>query len=145
MKQDGLPRMQTPPAKTTLIVWWLIWLGILGALVSVRIVVGDRAEELGAGGKSGLLAYVGVGPLVLSTLLRWFVMPRMTERAQALVVFVVGVSLAEGCGLLGIFLGGEHRDTLFLLGIIGVAQWIPLFATRYFHTGQGDAHGLRVR
>jgi hypothetical protein len=56
------------------------------------------------------------------------VLPRYTEITRALPVFVVGLALAEACGILGIFLGGPYRDDLFVLAVLGVAQFAPLFA-----------------
>ena len=49
---------------------------------------------------------------------------------RAFPMFVIGLALAEGCGLLGIFLGGPYRDDVFLLGVLGLVQFTPWFAHR---------------
>ena len=70
-------------------------------------------------------------PLFLSIIIRWLVLPRYTEMPRAFVMFIAGLALAEGCGLLGLFLGGPYRDDLFLLGVLGLAQFVPFFAKAY--------------
>ncbi|MES1168045.1 MAG: hypothetical protein ABUL61_02630, partial [Oleiharenicola lentus] len=45
-------------------------------------------------------------------------------------MFIIGLALAEGCGIMGIFLGGPYRDALFLLSILGLVQFVPVFAKR---------------
>ncbi len=74
---------------------------------------------------------VGLVPLFISIVLRWLVIPRITVMRQGFVVFLAGLVLAETCGLLGIFLGGPYRDQLFLLGLLGIAQFMPWFARQY--------------
>jgi hypothetical protein len=133
--------MQIPPAQAPLAVWWIIWFAILGGLVTIGVVI-DPAQ-IGAQGDQGPLAYAGVGPLVLSSILRWLVLPRIAERSKALVTFIVGAALAEGCGILGLLLGGDQREAMFLLGVFGVTQWMPLFARRYFKPAGAAGHGLR--
>jgi hypothetical protein len=58
-------------------------------------------------------------------------LPRLTSLARAFPLFIAGLALAEACGLLGIFLGGVYRDQLFLLGVLGIVQYLPFFARQY--------------
>ena len=62
---------------------------------------------------------------------RWLVLPRYDEMRRAFAMYVVGLALAEGCGILGIFLGGVYRDDVFALGVLGVLQFMPFFAKAY--------------
>ena len=48
-------------------------------------------------------------------------------RRQAFMLFVVGLALAESCGILGTVFGGPYRDELFVLGLLGIAQFMPFF------------------
>lgn len=102
------------------------------------------ASEFAGSERAGVFGLLAVGPLALSSLLRWLVLPRQTELAKAFVLFVVGVAMAESCALLGIFLGGEHRDALALLGVFGTLQWLPFFARRFYDDETKRAHGLRA-
>jgi hypothetical protein len=49
----------------------------------------------------------------------------------AFVAFIAGISLAEGCGILAIFLGAAYRDEIFALGVLGIAQFVPFYAKRF--------------
>ena len=74
----------------------------------------------------------GVVPLFVSIVIRWLVLPRFTDIKLAFPMFVTGLVLAEACGILGIFLGGPYRDELFVLGVLGITQFVPFYARRYF-------------
>lgn len=121
--------------------WWVIWLVILTGLGVFRFVL---PEPAGADRPPGPVVYAGLVPLVLSALLRWWVFPRTAGTAQRLVLFVLGVAMAESCGLLGLFLGGEQRDTFLVLAVVGITQWVPLFSPDGPGAGGGRAHGLRT-
>jgi len=80
--------------RAQLLVWWIIWFGILSALVTVYLVLGRR-EPLVT--ENPLLGLVALGPLVMSVAVRWLVLPRVRDVRRALPVFVMGLALAEGC------------------------------------------------
>lgn len=126
MKPDA-----TPPAPTRaqqVFVWWVLWLAILGGSIVIYVVLGGKPGTASA----GALAYAGLAPLVMSFVLRWLVLPGAKERRAAMTIFVVGMALAEGATILAVFLGsGTARDAVAVLGILGVIQWIPLFAGDY--------------
>lgn len=77
-----------------------------------------------------LINLLGLGQLFASIVVRWFVLPRFDDLKRALPIYIVGLALAESCGILGIFLGGAYRDSLFLLSVLGVIQFVPLFGRR---------------
>lgn len=115
-----------------LLVWWIIWGADLVALVLIYVLLGrgpQGAKELLP--ETVLTGLVGLVPLLVSVVIRWLVLPRYTEMGRALVMFIIGLSLAEGGGLLGIFLGGPYRDDLFVFGLFGLVQYLPIFANRY--------------
>jgi hypothetical protein len=55
----------------------------------------------------------------------------MGQASKALVVFVMGLALAESCGIIGIILGGEHKTLLFAASLLALLQYAPLFASRF--------------
>jgi hypothetical protein len=116
-----------PQRMARLLVWWMVWLAIFSGAIAIYALFGGKPP---VGQASPALAYAGVPPLVVSCVLRWFVFPRMADPPKAFVVFVVGLALAEGCTILAVFLGGEHRDALAVFGLVGVLQWMPLFTSR---------------
>ena len=118
--------------RAKLLVWWVLWASILGGLVMIYFLVGrglPAPKDLPS--EKMLTGLVGLIPLFISVVIRWLVLPRYTEMDRALVMFIIGLALAEGCGMLGIFLGGPYRDDLFVLGVFGIVQFVPIFAKGY--------------
>lgn len=116
-------------AKPLLLVWWIAWAAILGGLVLIYVFLG-RGPVKPAQASEVLRNLVGVVPLFVSVIIRWLVLPRYTDLARAFPAFITGLALAEASGIMGIFLGGPYRDDLFVLGVLGVTQYVPLFAAR---------------
>lgn len=80
--------------------------------------------------EKAIAGLIGLVPLFVSIIIRWLVLPRYNDLQRAFPMFIVGLALAEACGLLGIFLGGPYRDDVFFLGVLGLAQFVPLFARK---------------
>lgn len=118
-------------ARAQLKIWWIIWAAILAGLCVIYFALG-RAKPLPTEASANpLLDLIGLVPLFVSIVVRWLVLPRYTDLRRAFVMFIAGLALAEACGLIGIFLGGPYRDDLFLLGVLGLAQFAPFFARQY--------------
>jgi hypothetical protein len=115
--------------KPPLMIWWIIWGAILSGLVLIYLVLGRGSVKPAPAGDQ-LVNLVAMVPLVLSIVIRWLVLPRYDDTARAFPVYIAGLALAEACGILGIFLGGPYRDDLFLLGVFGIVQFMPLFVRR---------------
>jgi len=75
--------------------------------------------------------FIGLGPLLISVLLRWVVMSRITRKELGLIVFIVGLSLAEACGFMGMFIAHAYVKPLVALALLGMFQWAPVFAPRF--------------
>jgi hypothetical protein len=118
-----------PQVRTKLMIWWIIWGTILAGLVVLYFVFGRRPLPP-ADGRDLLVNLAGVVPLFVSIIVRWLVLPRFGNLNQAFTMFIVGVALAEACGIIGLFLGGPYRDALWVLGVLGVTQYVPFFAHR---------------
>ncbi len=115
-----------PPLK----VWWIIWAALIVSLSVIWWNFGFLKLLGNEPHANPLFDLVGFVPLFVSIVVRWLVLPRYTDPARAFVVFVIGLSLAETAGILGIFLGGPYRDDLFLLGVLGLMQFVPFYAKR---------------
>lgn len=127
--------MKTVPTPDTaaqlrlrLMVWWLIWGGLLSGVCLIYAVLGRG--PLAAAAPNPLVNLAGLVPLFVSIVLRWLVLPRYTDGNRALVVFILGCALAESGAILGVFLGGPYRDDLFVLGVLGIVQFVPFYARR---------------
>jgi hypothetical protein len=119
--------------KMRLVVWWTVWGAILTWLIFIYVFFA-RGKPLPVGAPLGDLPVnlAGFVPLFVSVILRWLVLPRSVDPKRAFVLFVVGIALAEACGILGIFLGGPYRDLFFALGLLGVVQYVPFYAKKLF-------------
>lgn len=109
-----------------LLIWWILWGAILGGLVLLYLFLGRGPVEPVTETGDLLFNLVGLVPLFVSIVIRWLVLPRFTDLKRAFPLFIAGLALAEGCGVLGIFLGGPFRDDLFVLGVLGVLQFVPV-------------------
>lgn len=130
------PTSQRPPA-APLLIWWIFWLGLTAGLVAQRVFL-----KLDTGTPAAALGYIALAPLAVSAVIRFLVLPRMKIRAKAFPIFVVGMATAEACGLLGLVLGGEHRDTFVGIGLGMLLIYAPFFARNY-DDGGGHSHSFR--
>ena len=109
-----------------LMIWWIIWFMLIGCVTMIYFQLGRGPLKPAAANPFADL--VGLVPLFVSIVVRWLVLPRYRDGQRAFVVFIIGCALAESCAILGIFLGGPYRDDLFLLGVLGIAQFMPFYA-----------------
>lgn len=120
------PDRKAPP----LIVWWIIWSALLIGVVVIYYFLGRGPQPPPVSNPFPHL--VGLVPLFISVLLRWLALPKQRDPMKAYILLVIGTAMAEGCAILGIFLGGPFRDELFTLGALGIVQWMPLYARGLF-------------
>jgi hypothetical protein len=125
-------RAENRAPRPALLVWWVVWCGLLAGFLQAWYFV--QPPALGAAGPvAGLaVAAVSAGFLALSAAVRWLLLPRIARAPVAFVFFLAGLGLAEACGYLGIFLGGARREPLAVAGLLGLLQFLPRFARRFF-------------
>ena len=127
-----IPAPDVQRARPQLLVWWVLWGSILAGLGVCYFFLGRGHPVAQVVSPDKLLiSLVGLVPLFISIVIRWLVLPRSHQMGAALVMFIIGLVLAEACAFLGLFLGGPYRDDLFLLGVLGVVQYVPFFARVY--------------
>ncbi len=110
-----------------MIIWWALWFAIAGGLLAIHAII--PVVEMAP--TTGPLKHLPMIPLLASSALRWIVLPRISEGFRSLPIYIVGLALAEGGSLLGLFLVPDLRQTYLVLGVAGVTQYIPFFASRY--------------
>jgi len=110
-------------------VWWILWGSLLVSLCLIYFILG-RGRLPPASQQAGqvLTGLIGLVPLFVSIVIRWLALPRCHDLPRAFPLYILGLALAEACGMLGIFRGGAYRDDLFLLGVLGIVQYVPFFA-----------------
>ena len=127
-----IPGPDAQRIRTQLSVWWTIWAAMLVWLCALYFLLGRGPLVPAAPGANPFANLIGFVPLFVSIVIRWLVLPRSTRPKAAFVMFIAGISLAEMCGMMGIFLGGPYREDLFILGVMGVTQYVPLYARKLF-------------
>jgi hypothetical protein len=120
------PPAAKPPA---LLIWWIIWAAIVAGLSALYFTLGQRSSS--APDDVIVIRYLPLAPLALAVVVRWLVLPRFTERLRAFPIFIIGVALAESCGIMGIFLVPNLAATYYVLALFGLIQFAPVFAARY--------------
>lgn len=127
-----MPGYDDRTIKARLLVWWVVWGAILTGLVIIYLFLGRTKPLPPPSAENSLQGLVALGPMFVSIVIRWLVLPRATDPNRAFVMFILGIALAEGCGIIGIFSGGPYRDSLFVLGVLGIAQYVPFYAKKLF-------------
>lgn len=117
---------KTAPAP---LVWWILWFAILFGLVTIYTFLGQSPAV--AAGPTSSLRFVPILPAVASGFIRWMLLPKANPNGAAMGLFLIGLALAEACVILGIFLAPDLKQTYFVLGLLGVAQFAPFFAARF--------------
>jgi hypothetical protein len=124
-----IPGPDAQKINTQLMIFWVIWGAILTGLVVIYVFLG-RGPVKPMATTDLPVSLIGLVPLFVSIVIRSLVLPRMHGFQRVLPLFVVGLATAEACGFLGIFLGGPYRESLFVLGVLGVTSYVPLFVRR---------------
>ena len=112
-----------------LMVWWVIWFAFLVGIVQIYFIIGRTVESSTA---NASFNFLGLAPFVVSSLIRWIVLPKMRRPQSALAMFIVGIAIAESSCFLGLFLFPAHKVELFALSVLGIVQFAPFFARKYF-------------
>jgi hypothetical protein len=116
--------------KQQLMVWWVLWAAFQGGIFMIYHFVGHPDPAPSAAPETGPWL-AAIAPFAVSVLIRFLVMPRLKSIAVALPVFIVGIAMAEFSCFLGIFIFPSHQRDLFILSVIGIFQFIPIYARSY--------------
>ncbi len=127
---------QATPPRQQLLVFWVLWAAFLAG-VGVQYHFLHRTSPPPADDSKTWIA--AAGPLLVSMILRWNVIPRIGSATTLLPIMIVGIALAESATFIGIFLFPAHQWELFLGSLLCLAQFAPVYAARLFaEGGQND-------
>lgn len=120
---------QQPPIQITA---WIIWFAILNGLVIIQFFIGGGFPTgINNGEPPALQKFLPALPAFLALVVRFLVIPRISTPEKKLPVMIVGLALAEGTGLLGIFLVdkayGSTQLTFFVLSILAILAMAPVY------------------
>ena len=125
--------INNPDIKQPPIVWWMIWGALLSGIFIIYFVVGSAggAPRTNAGSPDSPVWMVGFAPFVISTIIRWLILPRIRNFQAAFSLFIVGLAMGEAPCILGVFAFPAHKAGLFALSVLGIVQFVPYFASRF--------------
>ena len=135
-----------PKRSQQVLTLWVIWAAMLSGMGFMFYFF------RGSGGGTGLpsTALLGLGTVLLaaSSGIRWFLLPRHQDLQPIMTFAIIGMALAEGCLISGLFMTGEGQEDLqgILSGMafLGVLQFAPTYASgsssgpRDFTRGGGE-------
>jgi hypothetical protein len=115
------------------IILWIIWFAILSGLLIMQFFAGGGIPSGSDQGEGPVLFQTLALVLAAASLIvRFAVIPRLKDLQQKLPAMIVGIALAEGIGILGMFaVPHQYGATrLFMLGISIVCVVIsaPIYA-----------------
>lgn len=119
--------LRDPRQRAQVKAWWIVWVAMLPVMIGLQLFLPARPAAPVRQASDLFLQLAGVVPLFISIVVRWLALPRFTSLNTAFPLFLAGLALAECCGILGIVFGGPYRDPLFVLGLLGILQFMPVF------------------
>src|SRR5579862_7585954 len=105
--------MNQKDAKAQMTVWWALWVAFqTGIFILYHFLTSSAAQDQTQAIDSSVWS-AGLAPLTISVIIRWFVLPRVQNAQTALLLFVIGIAMAEATCFLGIFIFTAHKQELF--------------------------------
>jgi hypothetical protein len=121
-----------PPPVPQKLVWWVLWFVFLQGVFVYRIFLVSKLASGQALPADTIPWGAALIPVLASALLRWQVLPRLRDKMHGFICLIVGIALAEVTCFFAIFLARSHLDLLFGAAVLGVLQWAPFYADRFF-------------
>lgn len=112
------------------LVLWILWFAITSGLCLIYFIIGHGAEVISSK-SNAVLRFVPMAPLALSVLVRFFLLPKIKSLSKVLPLYIVGLSMAEGSGIIAIFLLPHGDATSYLTtALIVLLMYVPLFSDK---------------
>lgn len=123
----------SPQSPLTSLVFWIIWFSILSGLMMLQFFIGGGIPTGGVQGNEPVIYQViAISIAAAALFVRFIVIPRIDELSKKLPAMIIGLALAEGVGIIGMFVvPQEHTSTrLFMLGtaIVCIVLSAPTYA-----------------
>lgn len=117
------------------LVFWILWASMLVGIVFItQFLGGGFPSGTSAKPPSYVMFLITISGACISTLIRWFILPKINNLESLLTTMIIGLALAESTTLLGIFLIGNEfpSEQRIALGIsfIALVQYMPLYLSK---------------
>jgi len=111
------------------LVLWILWFAITVGLCMVYLLLGRNSVVVADKGNE-VLRFVPLVPLALSVAVRFLLLPKFKSLTKVLPIYIVGLSMAEGSGIIAMFLL-PHSDAVnyFTTAVVVLIMYVPLFAS----------------
>lgn len=114
------------------IVFWAIWFAIFnGLFILLFFAAGGVPEGKNAGEAPPALIGISALLVVLAVAIRFLMIPKIKDPVKLLPAMIIGLSLAEGVGIIGMFAVGkefpETRIALFVTSVSAVIAFAPVY------------------
>jgi len=128
----------TNQTKQQLTVWWVLWAAFQTGIFIFYHFLGDTGARQQPPTTESPVWLVAIAPVALSAIIRWLVLLRAQNVQTALTLFMLGIAMAEATCFLGLFMFPAQKLELFMLSALGIFQFIPFFARRFFEHDDPD-------
>jgi len=114
-------------------VFWIIWFAIFNGLFILQFFAAGGFPSGSNEGDAPLWSVAApTGLLVVAMLIRFIVIPKISDITTLLTAMIVGLALSEAVGIIGMFaLGREFPQTrmaLFVTSVSAVVAFVPVYA-----------------
>lgn len=135
--------LQIDSKKQHALVMWIIWFAILQGAFVFQWVLGQGVPE-GDNAVEPMALWLWLicfGPILLATLVRWLVIPKLKDAQPQLVTMIVGLSLAETPIFISLFLVGtdypQNQIAVLMVAVVAIIQFAPSYATPGYELDEG--------
>jgi peptidoglycan/LPS O-acetylase OafA/YrhL len=124
------------------LIMWIIWFAVLQGAFVFQWVLGKGFPqgENAAEPMAAALWLLCFGPILLATLVRWLVIPKMKQAQPQLVAMIIGLSLAEAPIFFSLFLVGpeypQNQIAVLMVAVVAIIQFAPSYATPGYDAGR---------
>lgn len=116
------------------VVFWVLWFALIMGLGMVTFVVGGGIPKGEDPGPAPLIVWVPAGAAFLSLVWRFLLLPRAKSLQAKLPLMIVGLALAEGCGMISLFvIARTHPATslnLLVAAFVCMLLYAPVYASQ---------------
>lgn len=122
-------------AKQHALVMWVIWFVLLQSVFAIQLLAGKGLPkgEKAVEPMAFWLWMICFLPILVSTGIRWLVIPKQQAREKQLVGMIVGLALAEAPVYFQLFLIGDgypqNQIVILMVAVVCLIQFAPSYAT----------------
>ena len=128
-----MPPPEARPQPPQFVVFWVIWFAILSGLFMLQLfAAGGLPSGKDQGDEPLVYHLIALGAAIAAAFIRFGVIPRIAALEKKLPLMIVGLALAEGIGIVGMFVVpsqyGATKLAMLIVSVICVILQAPVYA-----------------